>query len=88
MKLVSEFMRLTTRWEQQLTGTLAMTLGLEYRDEKDDLSGNSNGLEERVGFKWRYRQTSAFLEINNSSLEATTSEQTSQTLEFGFRRSF
>lgn len=83
-----EFMRLTTRWEQQLTGTLAMTLGLEYRDEKDDLSGNSNGLEERVGLKWRYRQTSAFLEINNSSLEATTSEQTSQTLEFGFRRNF
>jgi hypothetical protein len=83
-----EFIRLTTRWEQRLTGTLAMTLGLEYRDEKDDLSGNSNGLEERFGLKWKYRQTSAFLEVNNSSLEATTSEQTSQTLEFGFRRRF
>ncbi len=84
----TQFLRASARWEQRLMESFFFNLRLEYRNEQDDLSGNSDGFEQHVGFRWKYRQTSVFGEFTNSFLTSDTSDQTSQMFELGLRRDF
>jgi len=61
---------------------------VSWIDDRDQLFGNSNGLEESLELNWHHRQTQVYLRLRNANL--ITSQQTDefQTVEVGFRRNF
>lgn len=82
------FDRGTVRWIQRLNQAFELNARLEYRAEDSSLNGRSQGLDETLGFTWHKGQTNVYGSLRNSSLDATGSSQTSQFLQFGFRRTF
>ncbi|MBL9031504.1 MAG: hypothetical protein JNM80_07320 [Phycisphaerae bacterium] len=83
-----EFDRLTGRWTQRLDASFDFNLRLEYRNERSDQRGDSEGFEQIAGFTFRKGQTTIFASFRNSSLDSADSETASQAIEFGLRRSF
>jgi len=83
-----EFVRLGGRWNHRVGRDLDVHLRLEYRDENDDLGGDSNGLDQIAGFRWRRGQTSVYATVRLTLVESERSETRSELAEFGLRRSF
>lgn len=82
------FDRGSLRWVSRLGRDLDFNVGLEYRNEDSSLSGDSTGFEQTVGLTWTKRQTTIFASFRNSMLDGSASNETSQYLQFGFRRTF
>ncbi len=82
------FDRGSIRWLARLGRELDFNVGLEYRDEDSSISGNSRGIEESIGLTWTRRQTSVFASFRNADLDSPGSNESSQTFQFGFRRTF
>ena len=57
-------------------------------DDRDQLFGNSNGLEEQLELNWHHRETQVYLRLRNANLVTTQQDETFQTLEIGLRRNF
>lgn len=83
-----EFVRLGARVNHELRRNLDVHAKLEYRDEKDDLGGDSNGVDHSAGFRWRRGQTSIFATVRFTLVEGDRSETKSEVAEFGLRRQF
>lgn len=82
------FDRGTLRWNQRLNDAFDFDARLEYRSEDSSLNGRSQGLDEILGFTWHKGQTNVYGSVRNSNLDGPGSSQTSQFLQFGFRRTF
>ncbi|HEX2839371.1 MAG TPA: hypothetical protein VHN77_14735 [Phycisphaerales bacterium] len=83
-----EFARLSFRWNETLAHSTDALLRVDLRDEQDSLRGSSRGVDSSLTINWRKRQTTAYVTVRATLLEADTSEQTTQFLEVGFRREF
>lgn len=82
------FLRAGVRWIQELSRTVDLDTRVIYRNESDANLGDSEGIDARVGLRWRYRQTSAYINVGHTIFGTPTSDTTSQLLEIGFRREF
>lgn len=82
------FTRLTARWNQKLSESFDVLLRVDFRDEQDDLRGDSQGIDQAATLQWHKRQTSAYVTVRNTWLDATFSERRSEFLEIGLRREF
>ncbi len=80
--------RIVARWTHRLDRSLDFNVRLEYRDEQDSVSGDVKGFEQGLELNWSKRQTSAYIQFRNATLDAESEETSSQTIAFGFRRSF
>lgn len=80
--------RLSGEWSQAFSEDLDVRLRLTYRDEQDDLSGDTRGFEQGLEVNWRKGQTTAYLGVRNAFLESDSEDRLSQTFSFGFRRLF
>jgi hypothetical protein len=82
------FLRAGVRWRQQLSSTLDLESRVIYRNEQNDLLGNSQGVDTRVGLQWHYRQTTAYINVGYTVFGSPSSRTDSNLVEIGFRREF
>ncbi|MEK6704028.1 MAG: hypothetical protein AABZ53_17360 [Planctomycetota bacterium] len=82
------FDRASIRWNERVNSAFDFTARLEYRSEDSSRNGRSQGIDEILGFTWHKGQTNVYGSLRNSLLEGPGSRQTSQFLQFGFRRTF
>lgn len=80
--------RVSGQWNQRVSRSLDFGLRLEYRVEQNDLSGDSEGLDGFLEFRWRRGRTTVFGNVRNVFLYTDTSDTTEQSMELGLRRSF
>lgn len=73
---------------QRLTNQLRLTAQVIWRDEINELNGNTQGFEQRVTLNWRYRQTEVYLSGRNAMFTSTSEDRLAQSVEVGFRRNF
>lgn len=83
-----ELDRILGEWRQGFDAGLDLRLQLLYRNERDDLAGDSQGFEQVFELNWIKRQTRIFLSVKNSILDSDNEDSLSQTLAFGFTRRF
>jgi hypothetical protein len=83
-----ELTRLRGTWTQRVRPDLDFRLKLTYRDEKDDISGDSTGFEQQFEVRWRRNRTDIVFNANNSFLESESSDTTFQFFSLSIRRSF
>lgn len=83
-----DFDRVTGRWNQRISPTFDFNVRLEYRNERDDLNGNSEGFDQIIGFTWRKGQTTIYATVQNATLRGPASDRTSQLFQLGLRRDF
>ncbi|CAG0960920.1 hypothetical protein PHYC_00721 [Phycisphaerales bacterium] len=82
------FSRLSARWNQKVAREFDLTLRVDFRDESNDLRGDTQGIDQSLSLRWRRRQTSAYATIRNTLLETGESDRVSQFFELGLRRDF
>jgi hypothetical protein len=82
------FTHVIGRWDQRINPEFQFNIRLEYRQEDDDLLGNSQGFDQVLGFNWRKRQTTIYGSISNDILNGPSSDTMSQMVTFGIRRDF
>lgn len=82
------FDRGSLRWNYRMNQSLDVHARLEYRNEDSTLNGESRGFDQTLGATFRRAQTTIYGNIRNSFLDGPASEQTTQFLEFGIRRTF
>lgn len=83
-----DLLRVSGRWSERLATYLDLNLRLQYRDEHETIGGDVTGFEQAIELNWHYRQTSAYASFRNAMLDGDTVDRTSQTIIFGFRRTF
>lgn len=83
-----ELLRASARWRHRLSRNLDISLWLQYRDEQEDISGDTRGFEQAVELNWQLRQTSAYMTLRNAILEGDNVDRLSQEFVIGFRRRF
>ncbi len=82
------FDRLTARWNQRFDDDLDVNARLEYRNERNELSGNSEGFDQILGFTWHRGQTTVYGSVRNGFLNGEGADSTSQRFQIGIRRAF
>jgi len=82
------FDRITGRWDQQVNPSLRFNVRLEYRNERNDLSGDSEGFDQILGFSWHRGQTTVYGSFRNAFLNGEGTDTDSQRFQVGLRRSF
>lgn len=82
------FDRVTALWDQRLDRSLDVHARLEYRNERNDLSGDSEAFDQVLGLTWHRGSTAVYGSIRNAFLNGEATESTTQRIEFGLRRSF
>lgn len=83
-----ELDRAQARWTERIASGLDFSAYLQYRDERDDRSGNVRGFEQAAEVHWNFRQTRVSAGIRNSILDGESTDRTSQTITVGVIRSF
>ncbi len=74
----------THEFSRKLNGRIELL----WFDLSEDIGEDSTSFEQRFDLDWRYRQTSAFLQIRNEVFSSNSSDTTSQSLFAGVRRNF
>lgn len=80
--------RLSGEWSHSFAENLDMRVELIYRNEEEDLSGDTQGFEQGLEVNWRKGQTTAYVTLRNAFLESDSEDRLSQTFSFGLRRLF
>ena len=65
-----------------------MILTVLYRNEQDDLVGNTEGFEEQFELRWRHRQVELYMMIRDSHLSTINQDESFQFFQLGLRREF
>jgi hypothetical protein len=78
----------TAQLEARITSRLSLLGRVAYLNEHDDLIGNTNGLEEMLEARWKYRQTDVYGRVRNTNLESGPTSQDFLTFELGLKRTF
>lgn len=82
------FDRVQGRWTERIGTGLDLSLYLQYRNERNERDGDTQGFEQGVELNWRYRQTRFYTSFKNALLNGDSFDQTSQTFTVGFLRTF
>ena len=72
----------------QFTPRLSGSLTVLYRNEQDDLHGQTTGFEQHLELRWRHRQTQVYAVLRNAQLENPDQDQSFQFFQLGIRREF
>jgi hypothetical protein len=83
-----DLLTLGTAVQHQLTERLNASASLLWRDEQDQLVGNTRGLEQDLQLQWSLRQTSVHLLFRNAALDTGNDSRSYQLLRVGLRREF
>jgi hypothetical protein len=84
VELLSASAQVQHRFSRELTGR-ALVL---WRDQTDDLAGNTIGFEQQVELTWKHRQTEVFMLLRNASFDSETLDTDFQLFQIGIRREF
>jgi hypothetical protein len=84
VELLSASAQVQHRFSRELTGR-ALVL---WRDQTDDLAGNTIGFEQQVELTWKHRQTEVFMLLRNASFDSETLDTDFQLVQIGIRREF
>lgn len=84
----SDIDRATARWNHRLSDSLAFKARLDYRDQRDRLSGNTQAFEQSLELTWTRAQTTIYGSVQNSFINGPSTDRTSQFLQIGIRRTF
>jgi hypothetical protein len=79
---------ITAAVEKRLNTEWTVNARVVFLNDRDELFGNTQGLEEQLEVDWARNQTKVFGRIRNSTLESQDEQETFQVLEFGISRSF
>ncbi|MCL4222263.1 MAG: hypothetical protein KJZ65_12935 [Phycisphaerales bacterium] len=83
-----ELNRLTGEIGRMLAPGLHGRLRLRYRDESDNIGGDTRGFEELAELKYTRGQTDLYATVRYSQLESDATDTQSQLFSFGLRRAF
>ncbi|WP_428938343.1 hypothetical protein [Fontivita pretiosa] len=72
------------RFSPRLWGSVSVL----YRNEQDELRGETNGWEQQLELQWRHRQTYIYTLLRNTMVQTEFQDNTFQFLEIGIRREF
>lgn len=76
------------RWDSRIDRSLDWNVSLQYRGEDSSENGDTQAFDQSIGIAWRKRQTSIYVSFRNSFIDGPGSEQSSQYVQFGLRRTF
>ncbi|MBT8486892.1 MAG: hypothetical protein HKO59_16160 [Phycisphaerales bacterium] len=76
------------RWREQLDRSLTASLYVLWRQEDDRRGFDSEGFEQEIDLRWRYRQLELYATLNTSFLDTETADTDFLTFRFGLRREF
>jgi hypothetical protein len=79
---------ITAAAQKKLTTQWSITARAVYLNDRDQLFGNTYGLEEQLEVDWQRNQTQVFARVRNATLNTDFQNTTFQVLEFGISRSF
>ncbi|MAE60750.1 MAG: hypothetical protein CMJ49_05265 [Planctomycetaceae bacterium] len=74
--------------ETQITRRLWGRIALAWRDEQDNLRGDTDGFEQQLELRWRHLQTDLFVLARNAFFNTDHQDNTFQVIEIGLRRRF
>ena len=74
--------------EHRFSRSLRARLTVLYRDEQDDLLGDTTGTEQLLDLSWKHRQTEIFVLLRNATYETDAQDSDFQFFQFGLRRRF
>jgi hypothetical protein len=74
--------------EHRFSRALDARLTLLYRNERDDLLGDTTGFEQLLSLNWKHRQTEIYVLLRNATFETEAQDASFQYFQIGFRRRF
>jgi hypothetical protein len=74
--------------EHRFSRSFDARLTILYRNEQDDLLGDTTGFEQLLSINWKHRQTEIFLILRNSMYETSAQDSDFQYFQIVFRRRF
>ena len=72
------------RFSTRLTGDATVM----WRDERNELFGNTTGFEEQLGLRWAYRQVTAYVQLRASQLRTEDESRQFEFVRIGVERKF
>ena len=72
------------RFSTRLTGDATVM----WRDERNQLFGDTTGFEEQLGLRWAYRQVTAYVQLRASQLRTNTDTRQFEFVRIGVERKF
>jgi hypothetical protein len=82
------FLQFSASAAQDIGRNLTATLTAAWRDERNELFGNTRGFEQQLEVNWRYRQTTVFARLRNATLDLENESRTFQFAYVGIQREF
>ena len=73
---------------QQFSRNLYINFNAAYRNERDNLNGNTQAHEQSIELRWRRRQTDVYLTGRNMITKSNNQNTLSQIIELGIKRTF
>ena len=74
--------------QKDFSRRLSGTATILYRDQTDDLRGQTTGWEQQLELRWRHRQTDVYMLFRNAQLDTIDQEESFQFFQLGIRREF
>jgi hypothetical protein len=74
--------------EHQLGEDWSIRAEALYLNDRDQLFGNTEGLEEQLEMRWKHNQFEAYARLRNATLNTSGDDTTTQTVEVGLTRRF
>ena len=74
--------------EHRFSRSFDAKLTLLYRNENDDLLGDTTGFEQLLNLTWKHRQTEIYVLLRNAMYETEAQDSEFQYFQIGFRRRF
>jgi hypothetical protein len=74
--------------EHHFSRSFDARLTLLYRNERDDLLGDTTGFEQLLDLTWKHRQTEIYVLLRNATFDTDTQDSSFQYFQLGFRRRF
>jgi hypothetical protein len=74
--------------QQKIGSDWSVRAAVIYLNDRDELFGNTEGLEEQLELRWQHNQTEIYAHVRNASLNANSVNSTFEVLEIGLTRRF
>lgn len=83
-----DLMTLSANVRHNFTPQLSGSAAVLWRDQTDNLHGDTRGFEQQAELRWRHRQVDVYARLRNAMFETSREERTFQRLEIGIQREF
>jgi len=78
----------TAALERKFSKEFTVRVRAIWLDDRDQLFGNTKGLEEQIEAEWTHRQTHVYARVRNATLSTGAQDSTFQVFDFGISRRF